>query len=200
MTARARWVLVAVVLLVAGVVAVWPRGADPGPVAAPPEPDLTAARVAAALEPCPVGAGGPTALREARAECLADGSRVVVSNVLGGRAVLVNVWATWCPPCRDELPLLAEYAASPDAVDVVGVAIKSPPKDVLDLLHTLDVRFPNLLDRDGSVERGLKVPDALPASYLVAADGTVTFIGQPRVFRGVDDIREAVSRYLGGAR
>ncbi len=200
MNARARWVLVAVILLIAGVVAVWPRGSAPPPAAGPPEPDLTAARAAAALQPCADNAGGPSELRDARAECLADGKQVVAGNVLGGRPVLVNVWATWCVPCRDELPLLAEYAAGAGAIDVVGLAVKSPPQDALDLLRKLDVRFPNLLDRDGSVERGLRVPDALPASYLVAADGTVTFVARPRLFRSAEDVREAVTRYLGGGR
>ncbi|WP_092779192.1 TlpA family protein disulfide reductase [Actinokineospora terrae] len=198
MSTAARWALVAVILVVAGAVAVWPRGAEPT-APPPPGPDLTAARAAAALTACPTGAGVQS-LVDAHAECLADGAQVVAGNVFGGRPVLVNVWATWCMPCRDELPLLAEYATGPGAVEVVGIAVQSQDKDALDLLSALGVRFPNLLDRDGQVQRGLRVPDALPASYLVAADGTATLITQPRLFRSVDDVRSVVDRHVGGGR
>ncbi|WP_026422906.1 TlpA disulfide reductase family protein [Actinokineospora inagensis] len=198
MNAAVKWILAAVVLVVAVVVAVWPRGSDPAP-AAPPAPDLVAPRAAAALRTCPTGSGS-AALRGARAECLADGSQVDAGNVFGGRPVLVNVWATWCSPCRDELPVLAEYAASAGAVEVVGVAVQSPDRDSLDLLAKLGVHFPNFLDRNGQLQRALRVPDGLPASYLVAADGTARMITSPRVFESVDAVRATVTQYAGGGR
>jgi thiol-disulfide isomerase/thioredoxin len=191
---RVRWALAAVVLVAAGVVAFWPRGGS----APAPSPDLSAARSQAALTPCATGGTGPQALRGVTAECLADGGRVDVEGALGGHAVLVNVWATWCEPCRGELPILAEYSARPGSVAVVGLAVKSPPADALGLLAGLGVKFPNLLDTDGSVERALNLPAALPASYLIAPDGTITMVSVPRVFRSVDDVSGVVTRYLGG--
>ncbi|MGH3861694.1 TlpA family protein disulfide reductase [Actinokineospora sp.] len=195
---KSRWALVAVILLMAGAVALWPRGEEPKQAA--PGPDLTAARAEAALTPCVTAAGGPESVRGVTAECLADGAKVDVAGVLAGRPVLLNVWATWCQPCREELPVLADYAAGEGAIAVVGLAIKSPTADALGLLRDLNVKFPNLLDTDGSVERALKLPAALPASYLVSADGTVTFISDPRLLRSVADVRGAVTRYLGGPR
>jgi thiol-disulfide isomerase/thioredoxin len=196
-SARARWALVAVVLLVAVAVAVWPRDDAPTPpAAAPPAPDLVQARTAAALQPCAVAEPGPADLRGVATSCLGTGEQVDAAAALGGRDLLVNVWATWCIPCREELPLLARYAAEPGAVPVVGVAVQSTPADSLLLLKTLGVTLPTLIDESGALTRALRTPDALPASYLVKADGTVTRVQEPRLFRTLDDIRGAVAKGL----
>ena len=194
----ARWSIAAVIIMVAAVVAIWPRSDPP---AAPREtdhatPDLTRARAAAGLTACVSGDKGPADLRGIAAECLADGRSVDVAKVLAGRPVLVNMWATWCEPCKTELPVLAAYAAEPDAIDVVGLAVESRPADALELLTALDVKLPNLLDEDGVAKKKLR-PVGLPASYLVGADGSVRLIENPRVFRSVDEVRQAITH--GGA-
>jgi thiol-disulfide isomerase/thioredoxin len=192
-----RWLFAGLILVTAAVIALWPRSPDAsGPAAAPPGPDLAAARAAAALAPCAASGAGPAALAGVRVPCLADGSTVDLAGVLGGRPVLVNIWATWCEPCRDELPVLAAYAAEPKAVAVVGLAVKSPEADALELLARLGVRFPNVADPDGAAVRALKVPDALPASYVIESDGTVHFVTDPRLFRSVDAVRQTVARYV----
>jgi thiol-disulfide isomerase/thioredoxin len=198
-TSAARWSIVGLVLVVAAVIAIWPRGHEDVPPAAPPAPDLAAARADAALPPCPAPSGTrPPALSGVRAQCLADGSSVDLAKVLAGGPVLVNVWATWCAPCKEELPLLAKYAASPGAVPVVGLAVQSSQADALDLLESLDVRLPTLADSDGAAGRALKLPAGLPASYVVGADGTLRLVSKPRLFSSVEAIRRAVASY-GGA-
>ena len=194
MIPRVRWLVVAVVLVTAAAVALWPRDDAPAPAAPPPGPDVASARAAAALQPCAASPTGPDRLRGVTATCLGTGEPVDASAALGGRDVLLNVWATWCMPCRDELPLLAEYAASDGAVDVVTLAVMSQQGDSLILLRDLGVTLPSLIDESGAVSRALRLPAALPASYLVAADGTVTLIREPLLFRSVDDIRGAVER------
>lgn len=200
MSARARWLLAGVIVAAAAVIALWPRSHDDPARSAPPAgPDLAAARAAAGLAPCllarPVD---PTAaLAGVRLRCLADGSTVDLAGALGGgRPVLVNVWATWCEPCRDELPVLAAYAAEPGAVPVVGIAVQSPEADALALLTRLGVRFANIADPDRAAVRALKVPDALPASYVIESDGSVQFVTDPRLFRSVEAVRQAVARYV----
>lgn len=193
MTSAARWSLAGLVLVIAAVVAIWPRGEDPP--AEPPAPDLTGARAEAALEPCPSGdARGPESLATVDVGCLADGSTVDLADTLAGGPVLVNVWATWCQPCREELPLLADYAAEEGAVPVVGLVVQSAEGDALRLLDELDVRLPTVLDRDGTASKALRLPVGLPATYLVDAEGTVRLVDEPRLFRTVEEIRLAVGR------
>jgi thiol-disulfide isomerase/thioredoxin len=187
----ARWSIAAVIMMIAAAVAIWPRSE---PTTAPERttgPDLTAARAEAGLPTCASDTEGPADLRGLTAECLADGSAVDIATALRG-PVLVNMWATWCEPCKTELPVLAAYAGEPDAVDVVGLAVESRPADALELLTALKVQLPTLLDEKGRARQRLH-PVGLPASYLVGADGTVTLIENPRVFRSVDQVRQAVA-------
>jgi thiol-disulfide isomerase/thioredoxin len=113
-----------------------------------------------------------------------------VATALDG-PVLVNMWATWCEPCKTELPVLAAYAAEPGAVPVVTIGVESRPADALELLTALKVKLPSLLDEDGRTKQKLH-PIGLPASYLVE-DGTVTLIANPRVFTSPEQVRQAVT-------
>jgi len=190
-----KWALAAAVLAVALIVALLPRGG--GDSAAKPSEDLAPARSAAALQPCP--APGPAQpvkqLEGVKADCLGDGVGVDVGKALAGAPALVNVWASWCEPCRTELPVLQEYARQPGAVRVLGVQVQSPAKDGLNLLAQLGVHLPSVFDGDGQtgpIRTALKVPSSLPASYLVTAAGEVRFIADPRLFRNTDQVRAAV--------
>jgi thiol-disulfide isomerase/thioredoxin len=190
-----KWALAAAVLVVALIVALLPRGG--GDSAAKPAEDLAPARSAAALQPCPAPGSGPPVkqLEGVEADCLGDGVRVDVGKALAGAPVLVNVWASWCEPCRTELPVLQEYAKQPGAVRVLGVQVQSPAEDGLNLLAQLGVHLPSVYDgggRSGPVRTALKVPSALPASYLVTATGEVRFIANPRLFGNTDQVRAAV--------
>jgi thiol-disulfide isomerase/thioredoxin len=158
--------------------------------------DLSAARAKAALTSCPPpGPGEVPTLRGIEAECLGDGSRVDLGRALSGGPVLVNLWASWCEPCRTELPILQAYAAQPQSVRVLAVQVASPASEGLALLAELQVHLPSVFDGDGTsgpVRTALKAPSSLPATYLVTAGGEVRLIENPRVFRNTDQVRAAV--------
>jgi thiol-disulfide isomerase/thioredoxin len=195
-TTVTKWALAAAVLVVALIVALLPRGgAD---TAAKPSADLAPARSAAALRPCPPAspAAPVKQLDGVRADCLGDGASVDVGKALAGAPVLVNVWASWCQPCKTELPVLQEYEKQAGAVRVLGVQVQSPAEDGLNLLAQLGVHLPSVFDGDGQagpVRTALRVPSSLPASYLVTAAGEVRFIANPRVFGNTDQVRAAVA-------
>lgn len=194
MTTAAKWALAVGILVIGLIVAILPRQST-HPSNVPSSPDLSAARAAAALAPCPTGTGVVAPLKGVTAQCLGDGATVDVGQALAGHTTLVNVWATWCEPCRTELPVLNAYAAEPGAAKVLAVQVASSPSEGLALLAQLGVHLPVVYDGTGTsgpVSEALKVPPALPASYLVTADGQVRFISNPRTFVDADQVRTVV--------
>lgn len=89
---------------------------------------------------------------------------------LSGAPVVVNVWASWCGPCRAEMPLLEQAAGDyAGRVTFVGLASKDDRSSALNFLADVGVTYPNLFDHSGDVrsELGLR---GFPTTYVF--DGT----------------------------
>ncbi len=100
------------------------------------------------------------------------GTARLVSD-LRGRPVLLNFWATWCGPCRTEVPrLIASATATDAAFTVVGINLGEPPADVRGFANDYGITYPVLLDPSGEAARRYDVTSA-PVSVLVGADGRV---------------------------
>lgn len=97
-----------------------------------------------------------------------------------GRAVLLNFWATWCAPCRHEMPFLqAVHDAHAGAEDlaVVAIDVDETPEQAAAYLAELGLTFPVGIDRDGRVADVYRI-GTYPTTYLVGRDGRVMSIKQ----------------------
>ena len=90
--------------------------------------------------------------------------------------------------------MLADYAARPGAVDVLGVDVQDDPRAGAALLADLGVTLPSVTDPADALRAALDIPPALPVSFVVRADGTVTRVDPPTPFRTADEVAAAVER------
>lgn len=105
-----------------------------------------------------------------------SGKNIKLSE-LRGHVVVINFWATWCTPCKKELPffnqLYGKYKSL--GLEILGVNIDKKSSEAEGMSSALGLTFPVLLDPDGKVS-GLYRIRSMPTTYLVAKDGTVRHI------------------------
>jgi thiol-disulfide isomerase/thioredoxin len=104
-----------------------------------------------------------------------EGRRMAVPTAYSGRPLLVNVWASWCGPCIEEMPELDRYAREQAAngTQVVGIALDDEAA-VRAFLRRVPVRYPILIDTPGPTDAGVRLGNpkgVLPYSVLISADG-----------------------------
>lgn len=94
-----------------------------------------------------------------------------------GHAIVANVWATWCPPCRCEMPALQKLsrAYAPRGLVVVGLDQGEADDVVRRFMRSMGVTYPILIDRDQRYGQSFMVP-GLPTTVFVRPDGTVATV------------------------
>jgi thiol-disulfide isomerase/thioredoxin len=103
-----------------------------------------------------------------------EGKEVSLGD-LGGRPVLINFWATWCPPCREELPVIQATYQNSDDLAVLGVNFQEGLTNVKPFVEKEGLTFPVLLDEEGRVATMYRTR-GLPTSFFLNPDGIITAV------------------------
>ncbi len=196
-----RWSLVGVVLIVALAIAALPLFLRQTSESAENTDSVLTVSEEASASPVPVAA---------RPDCPARGVAGVDLECLGGdqgqesarsdvakEATVVNLWAWWCQPCREELPILERFAQEYPEFQVVGVHADSKAAAGADLLNELGVTMPSYQDSNNHFAAALELPAVVPITVVVHDGRVVSTLATP--FHSVQELTEAVDAALAGA-
>ena len=167
--------------------------AGEGSAAAPPTTS-----VASVLQACPeqseADAAGADLLPALAFDCPGGGSLDL--GKAPGEPMVLNLWGSWCGPCREELPLMQQFAdASAGQVRVVGLISKDGRSLAESFAADAGVTFPSAFDGEGELMAELGL-NALPVTYFLDADGGLTYT-QVGPVASVDELRGLVADHLG---
>lgn len=143
-----------------------------------------------------------TAAVQARPDCPGPGLGGVDLPCLGGAdsgqgttgVAVVNVWAWWCEPCREELPALDEFAREHPEYTVVGVHADTNAANGAALLNDLGVGMPSYQDSENAFAGELGLPAVVPVTVVFRGEEKVGVLG--RSFSSSSEIAQAVEEVL----
>lgn len=151
---------------------------------------------------CPADFGAPDSsvaaskrLPDVALTCLTADKKLRLNGAPGVPTV-VNFWASWCAPCRTEMPILQEfYTAAAGKVEVLGVVTSDTRSAGTSFVADEQVTFPNVLDTSGQVVKKAGLM-GLPNSILIDAKGKIvgTHVGP---FKDGAELRATVEKELG---
>ncbi len=185
---RRRALLLTAVALLAGTATVWialaRQDADPGAATAP-------------ISVADVPGAGDDQLAPDFSVPTRDGGTFTLSQHLAGdgRPLLLNLWASWCPPCRAEMPAIDAAAARHPEVLFLGVAVNDSVDDATGFADDLGVSYLIGFDEKDQVGPAFRAP-GLPATFLISSEGHIL----KRVLGEMteDSIDADLATYFGG--
>src|SRR5579859_3228435 len=109
-----------------------------------------------------------------------------------GHVVIVNFWATWCVPCRAEMPMLDAFYKkhSGEGLQMIGLSVDTPAALAKVRQVAATVSYPMAVARDAQAN-GFAAPNALPVTYVIDAKGAVQAVMMPEDDKGVDEAKLA---------
>ncbi len=117
-----------------------------------------------------------------------------------GSVVLLNIWATWCPPCRHEIPELIKLheTYSPRGFQVIGASVDGGEsvKDVAPMVKERNINYPVILDPDGRIA-DLFETTVLPTSALIDKEGKVVWTRVGTIEADEKELIDAIENALG---
>jgi thiol-disulfide isomerase/thioredoxin len=127
-------------------------------------------------------------------ECLGGGAPIAADSIVG--PALVNVWGTWCAPCKQELPHLAHFLQKGDgSVQVIGIAVEEKSQAaVKKFIERNGMTWPVLYDATGSTKSIFGM--GVPVTWFIDAQGKVVH-RKFGPFNSTEEIQLAVAKYLG---
>jgi peroxiredoxin len=107
----------------------------------------------------------------------ARGGKSLALSELRGQVIMINFWATWCGPCRQEMPLLEQMYRKyqPMGFTMLGVNVEPDPSGAEDWLKETPVSFPILFDKENRVSKLYNV-SGMPSSVLIDRKGNVRYL------------------------
>jgi len=126
---------------------------------------------------------------------VATNTVVTTDTVVGDEITIINLWALWCAPCREELPRLQKISVDfADSIDVVGINIGDDFNKTVNYISEAGLTFPMYWDETGELLTALKVP-SVPATLAVDASGIIiwTHLGA----LSASDLINKVSSFVG---
>lgn len=128
-------------------------------------------------------------------DCFGGGDPVNLAGIRG--PAVINLWASWCKPCKEELPLFAKaHRILGDRMQFVGIDFADDAPDAaLELVAKSGVTYPQLADPTSTVKTDLKVV-GLPQTVFVDRQGTIVAT-ERRAFRSYSDLTAAIKKHLG---
>jgi thiol-disulfide isomerase/thioredoxin len=163
-----------------------------------PTSTLTAANIPACVAPPAASGTVDRGLPDVTLDCLVTGQAVKLTD-LRGTPMLVNIWAQWCGPCRQEAPFLKQLAdtvAGSDKLKVVGVDIADPqPAAAVKFASEHGWRYPQLKDPDKLLMEPLNLVGP-PATAFVAPSGEIRYL-HLGPFSSYEELVTEVHDYLG---
>lgn len=129
-------------------------------------------------------------------ECLGSEGEPVTMSGSPPRPTVINLWASWCGPCRDEMPILDEFAAAGQGkVDLLGIATSDNRTAATAFAVEYSMSFPSVLDPKSKIlaDQGMQ---GLPGTIFMDEDGVIVYrhVG---VYKSIDELKNDVAEHLG---